>query len=153
MIYAALTLSGGGPGEALRGRTIVTAATSGGVHGGHHGIEFGADGSVTGLGVGHRSTLLHKNAAHVGGTIAGGMSEMYAEGALTDYAGATEHSIHRFVNDGEATGKATAVNVWSFAGLSANQLSNESAWLANISKVLTCVVDGVTYYSPLSTAK
>lgn len=153
LIYAALTLSGGGPGEALRGRTVVTAATSGGVHGGHLGIEFGSGGSITGLGVGGRLTLLHKNATHAGGTIAGGMSELYAEGALTDYAGATEHSIHRFVNDGNATGKATAVNVFSFAGLSANQLSNHSAWVASLAKVLTCVVDGVTYYIGLSTAK
>jgi len=152
LIYAALTLSGGGPGEALRGRTIVTAATSGGVHGGHHGIEFGASGSVTGLGVGHRATLLHKNGAYVGGTIAGGMSELFAEGVSTDYTGATEHSIHRFVNDGNATGKATAVNVFSFAGLSANQLVAHNAWLASIAQNLRCVVDGVTYYIPLSTA-
>lgn len=153
LIYAALTLSGGGPGEALRGRTIVTAETPGGVHGGHLGLEYGAAGSTPGLGTGGRLTLLHKNAAHVGGTIAGGMSELYAEGALTDYAGATEHSIHRFVNDGQATGKATAVNVWSFAGLSANQLSNHSNWVAGLSKVLTCVIDGVTYYFAASTNK
>jgi len=152
LIYAALTLSGGGPGEALRGRTVITAATSGGVHGGHHGIEFGENGSVTGLGVGHRATLLHKNGAHVGGTIAGGMSELFAEGVSTDYSGATEHSIHRFVNDGDGTGKATAQNVWSFAGLSATQLQNHSAWVASLAKVLRVVVDGDVYYVGLSTA-
>ena len=152
LIYAALTLSGGGDGEALRGRTVVTAATAGGVHGGHLGLEYSGDGTTTGLGVGGRLTLMGKDGAHVGGTIAGGMSELYAMGDETDYAGFTEHSIHRFVNDGDATGKATAVNVFSFAGLSANQNVAHNAWLASISRSLRCVVDGATYYLALSTA-
>ena len=144
LIYSALTLSkAGSTGDSVRGRAIATAAIAT-ADGGHFGLEFGADGSITGLGVGLRGTLLHKNAAHAGGTVAGAMSELFAEGALTDYAGATEHSIHRFVNDGNATGKATAVNVLSFAGLSANQFV--AATNAVIDHALRCVVDGVTYY-------
>jgi len=152
LIYSALTLSGaGGSGESLRGRTIATAALGGGVHGGHLGLEFGTGGSVTGLGVGGRLTLMGPD-RDLFATVAGGMSELYAEGSSTNYAAATEHSIHRFVNDGDATGKATAVNVFSFAGLSANQLVDHSAWVASLAKVLRCVVDGVTYYIGLSTA-
>lgn len=149
--YMALALNGaGGSGEAHRGRTIVEAVGVLTAHGGHHGLEFDADGTITGLGVGHRATIMGPNRA-LFATIAGGMSELWAEGASTNWNGATEHSIHRFVNDGDGTGKATAQNVWSFAGLSATQLQAHSAWVAGLSKVLRVVVDGVVYYAGLST--
>jgi len=152
--YLSLELAGAqnGGGEAIRGRTIVNETIGGGVHGGHFGLEYGDDGLITGLGVGLRATLLHKDAAHVGGTVAGGMSELYAAGDATDYGGATEHSIHRFVNGGDATGAATADNVFSFVGLSATQLQNHSAWVASLAKVLRVIVDGTVYYIGLSTA-
>jgi len=154
LIYAALKLSGASPqGEALRGRTIVGSATVQVGHGGHLGLEFATDAEVTGLGVGGRLTLMAPDRDVSSAALAGGMSELYAEGVSTNYATASEHSIHRFVNDGNATGKATAVNVWSFNGLSDNQLSAHSNWVAGLAKVLTVIVDGVTYYAGLSTNK
>jgi len=153
-IYTALGLNGvGSAGEAVRARTIVEAVgVAGGVHGLHGGVEFDADGTLTGLGAGVRGTFLGPNHAHAGGSVAGGMSELFAEGASTNYAGFTEHSIHRFVNDGEATGKATAQNVFSFAGLSATQNQAHNAWLASISRSLRVIVDGAVFYLALSTA-
>ncbi|MBU1067109.1 hypothetical protein KKE60_04950, partial [Patescibacteria group bacterium] len=87
----------------------------------------------------------------MGGTCAGGMSEMFAEGALTNYATAL-CSIHRFINDGEATGKATAQNVWEFTGLSATQLQAHNAWVAGLTQVLRVIVDGAIRYVGLSNA-
>ena len=150
--YMALGLNGvGGSGEAHRGRTIVEAVGVLTAHGGHHGLEFDTDGTLLGLGVGHRATLMGPNRALMA-TIAGGMSELFAEGDATNWAAATEHSIHRFVNDGEVTGKATAQNVFSFAGLSATQLQNHNAWVAGLAKVIRVIVDGATYYMGLSNA-
>jgi len=114
--YIELLMAGAGQqGEAMRNRAYIEAAVAV-AHGCHDGIEFAADGSITGLGVGHRATYMGKNAA-AGGTIAGGMSELYAAGAATNFAGATMHSIHRFVVDGNETGQATAQNAFEFANI------------------------------------
>ena len=119
--YMALALNGvGESGEAIRGRTIVEAVGVANAHGGHHGLEFDADGTITGLGVGHRATLMAPDRAAFG-SLAGGMSELWADGASTDFGAASMHSIHLFAMSGEATGKATADNVFEFAGLSAAQ--------------------------------
>jgi hypothetical protein len=99
----------------------VVAKAVANAYGRHDTCSIQEDGSITGLAVGHRAGLLAKDAAHAGGTIAGGMSELWANGDETDYTDYTMHSIHRFVNDGDATGKATAQNVFEFAGLSATQ--------------------------------
>ena len=146
----ALSLAGINPtgGEAIRARTIVDAAI-GNAHGLHGGIEFGDDGSVSGLGVGVRATYMGKNAA-AAASIAGGMSELFAVGASTDYSTATEHSIHRFVNDGNATGKATADNVFAFSGLTTNQFEANTDTPAF---GLRCIVDGVPYWIMMSEAQ
>lgn len=122
-MYMALGLAGiGSAGEAVRARTIVEAVgVVGGVHGLHGGLEFDADGELTGLGVGVRATFMAPDRSHAGGTICGGMSELWAEGDGSDYGAFTMHSIHRFVNGGEATGLATADNVFEFVGLTSNQ--------------------------------
>jgi hypothetical protein len=153
-IYVSLDFAGDGiAGEAIRARGIVTAEAAGTVNGLHGGLEFsGTDGLVTGLGTGIRATFIGPNFAHSGGTVCGGMSELYAGGSNTDYGGFTEHSIHRFVNDGDGTGKATADNVFSFVGLSATQLQNHSGWVAGLAKALRVVVDGSVYYIGLSNA-
>lgn len=144
LIYSALTLSGaGGSGEAVRARTVGTAALAGGVHGLHGGVELGADGSITGLAAGVRATFMGPNRSVVG-TVYGGMSELYAEGAATDWGGATEHAIHNFNNGGEATGLATADNVLSFTGLSATQFV--AATNAVIDHALQVQVNGTTYW-------
>ncbi len=120
-MYMALALAGGASGEAVRARTIVEAAgVGGGVHGLHGGLEFGANGTITGLGVGVRATYMAAN-RNQAATICGGMSELWAEGTSTDYGTATVHSIHRFANSGDGTGAATADNVFEFVGLTTNQ--------------------------------
>jgi len=147
--YMELMLAGAGvSGEAGRNRTMVEAAVAT-AHGCHDGIEFETGGSITGLGVGHRATYKAKD-ANAGATIAGGMSELWADGDSTDYATATVHSIHRFVNDGDATGKATAVNVFEFAGLSANQYAANTD---TPDHALTCIINGNTRYIMVSEAQ
>lgn len=118
--YNALALNGaGGSGEAGRNRTIIEAAGVLTAHGCHDGIEYGANGTLTGLAVGHRGTFMQPDRA-AAATIAGGMSELWAEGNSSDF-GPAMHSIHRFVMDGDATGYATADNVFEFSNLSAVQ--------------------------------
>lgn len=151
-IYANMELTTAASwGDAVRGRAMVNAACPGTVDGGHFGIEFDTDGVLSGLGVGLRGTYMAKNAA-AAASIAGAMSELYAAGDATNYATATEHSIHRFVNDGDATGKATAQNVFSFAGLSAIQNQAHNAWVAGLTRSLRVIVDGAVYYLGLSNA-
>jgi len=148
--YMALALAGGASGEAHRGRTIVEVATGGGVHGGHHGLEIGEDGSITGLGVGHRATFMGPDKAHAGGTIAGGMSELWAEGDSTDFTDYTMHSIHRFVMDGDATGKTTAQNVFEFVDLSATQYAANTD---TPDHALRCIINGEVRYIMVSEAQ
>ena len=117
-LYSFLTLSGaGGAGESVRGRTAATAAVAGGVHGGHFGLEIGTGGSIVGLGVGCRATFMIPNSAMTGGTVYGGMSELYAEGATSDISGVTSHAIHAFVCSGNSTGSDTANVALLFTGL------------------------------------
>lgn len=143
-IYTALTLTGtGASGEAMRARTVINAAVAGGVHGLHGGVEFGPNGAVTGLAAGVRATYLASN-GNQAASIYGGMSELYAAGASTDYGTATEHAIHNFNNAGDATGAATADNVFSFTGLSATQFC--AATNAVIDHALQCQVNGTTYW-------
>ena len=143
-------MSGAGcRGEAGRFRTYIEAAVAV-AHGCHDGLEFGTDGSVTGLGVGHRATYYAKNAAVGAAAIAGGMSELYAAGTSTDYTTASEHSIHRFINDGNATGRDTADNVFAFTGLTTDQFE------ANTDTPefgLRCLIDGVVYWIMCSAAQ
>jgi len=147
--YMELLMNGAGlSGEACRNRAYIEAAVAT-AHGCHDGVEFGTDGSVTGLAVGHRATYMAKDAA-AAATIAGGMSELYAAGDSTNYATATVHSIHRFVNDGDATGKATAVNVFEFSGLSANQYAANTD---TPDHALTCIINGDTRYIMVSEAQ
>jgi len=150
--YMALALNGaGGSGEAHRGRTIVEAVGVLVAHGGHHGLEFDTDGTITGLGVGHRATFMGPNRA-LFATIAGGMSELWAEGASTDFSAATVHSIHRFVMDGDATGYATAQNVFEFVNLSATQLQAHNAWVAGLVNAIRIIVNGNVRYLGVSNA-
>ena len=147
--YMELMLAGiGASGEAGRNRTMVEAAVAV-AHGCHDGIEFATGGSITGLGVGHRATYKAADKA-AGGTIAGGMSELYADGDSTDYGTATEHSIHRFVNDGEATGLATADNVFAFTGLTAVQYAANTDTPAF---ALRCLINGNIRYIMVSEAQ
>jgi|GEM_PF-2669436 len=147
--YLALSLNGAGSsGEAARNRTIVEAVGVLTAHGAHDGIEFDTDGTVTGLAVGHRGTFMAPSRAMFA-TIAGGMSELWAEGDATDFGTATVHSIHRFVMDGDPTGKATADNVFEFAGLSAVQYAGNTD---TPDHALRCIINGNVRYIMVSEA-
>lgn len=148
--YIQLALNGvGGSGESLRNRTVVEAVGVLTAHGGHSGIEFDTDGTVTGLAVGHRATFMAPDRAAFA-TIAGGMSELYAAGDSTDYGTATVHSIHRFVNGGDATGAATADNVFEFSGLSAVQYAPNTD---TPDHALRCIINGNVRYIMVSEAQ
>jgi len=147
-MYMALGLNGAGSsGEAMRGRTIVEAVGVLTAHGGHFGLEYDTDGTLTGLGVGLRGTFMQPNRA-AAATIAGGMSELWAEGASTDFGTATVHSIHRFVMDGDAAGYATADNVFEFANLSGVQLQDATP---TCNHLLRCIINGNIRYIMVST--
>jgi len=148
--YTALALNGvGGNGEAMRGRTIIEAVGTNGGHGGHFGIEYDTDGTHTGLAVGLRGTFMQPSRAAFA-TIAGGMSELWAEGAATDFGAATVHSIHRFVMDGDAAGYATADNVFEFANMSAVQYAANTDTPAF---ALRCIINGNVRYIMVSEAQ
>jgi hypothetical protein len=150
-MYMALALNGiGSAGEAVRARTIVEAVgVAGGVHGLHGGVEFDTDGTITGLGVGVRGTFMCPNRAAFA-TIAGGMSELWAEGTSTNFAAATKHSIHRFVMDGDPTGYATAQNVFEFVNLSATQYAANTD---TPTQALRCIINGNVRYIMVSEAQ
>ena len=149
-MYMALGLAGGASGEAVRARTIVEAVgVGGGVHGLHGGVEFDTDGTITGLGVGVRGTFMVPNRA-MGGTYYGGMSELWAEGALSDMSG--PNAIHCFNMGGDATGIATCDFVFAFNNLSATQDQAHNAWVAGLTRSLRVILDGTTYYLGLSNA-
>ncbi|MDD4986149.1 MAG: DUF2190 family protein [Dehalococcoidales bacterium] len=148
--YCALSLAGAGvSGDVWRRRCIVEAVGVATAMGGHDGLEFDADGTITGLGVGHRATFMQPNRAAFA-TIAGGMSELWAEGASTDFGAATVHSIHRFVMDGDPTGCATADNVFEFVNLSAVQYAANTD---TPDHALRCIINGNIRYIMVSEAQ
>lgn len=104
-LYLRLYLTGaGGGGEAARIFTTVNNVAGATAHGAHISLSFGTTGSITGQGIANRNTL-HVPAAMTNGTYAATQSEIYSDSATADLAGVTEQSFHRFVNDGNATGK------------------------------------------------
>jgi len=148
--YTALGLNGAGvSGEAGRFRTIVEAVGVATAHGCHDGLEFDTDGTVTGLAVGHRATLIGPD-RDLFATVAGGMSELYAAGDGTDFSKATAHSIHRFVMDGDATGRATAQNVFEFVNLSDTQYAANTD---TPDHALRCIINGNVRYIMVSEAQ
>ena len=94
-------LSGGGGGDAARINCLVDSAV-GTAHGLHAGMEFSAGGSLTGLGVGVRGTIMLK-AGTAGGTLAGVMGELYANAATSN---ASRASCFRAVLAGDSDGVA-----------------------------------------------
>ena len=134
----------------IGGRTNLTiSAAVAQAYGRHDTVTIKSTGSITGLAVGSRSAYLASDAAQAA-TIAGAQSELWAEGASTDYGTATVHSIHRFVNAGNATGLATADNVFEFAGLSSTQ------WAGNTdvpTRGLRVIINGDIRYIMVSEAQ
>jgi hypothetical protein len=146
-IYNRFYLSGaGGGGESLRTFTTVNNVAAGTAHGAHISLSFGTTGSITGQGLGLRATLHVPNQAQSGGTYAGAQSEIYYDGASSNIAGSTVHSIHRFIQDGNATAYAKALNVFEFVNLSTG------AGKMYASEMLRVIVNGSARYIPVSTA-
>ncbi len=77
------------------------------------------------------------------GNMAAGASELVAAGAATDLSKAAGHGIHRFAVSGDATGAATAENVFTFEGLSATQFAPNTATATDGLRVI--VNDEVRY--------
>jgi len=158
-IKSTLYANGAGmEGEAVRARTIVNAAVAGTVHGLHGGVDMAASADITGMAVGVRGTFhAESNTAFSGGSVFGGMSELYAGGTNTDFGGYTNHAIHRFVVDGNATGKNTADFALDFAvtvsgqGLYTNGVTNTNM-LASLTEAIKCKINGLTVYLPFATA-
>ena len=141
---------GGAAQTAIGGRNnhVLTALVAN-AYGRHDTLALNTGGKVTGLGVGHRAGFLALNGTHANGTVAGGMSELWAQGSSVDYTDYAQHSIHRFVNAGDATGLATALNVFEFAGLSSGQ------WIANTdvpTRALRVIINGLVRYIMVSEA-
>ena len=110
-IYNRLYLTGaGGGGESLRSFTTVENVAAGTAHGGHISLNFGASGSITGLGVAGRNTLHIPATPLTGGTYGAVMAEFWADDAASDISGTTSHALWRGNVGGNATGAATAVN-------------------------------------------
>ena len=106
-MYLRQYLSGAGSGgEAARIFSTINAAC-GTAHGAHISLNFGASGSLSGLGVAMRGTLhIPDNATWTGGTLAALQAEIYSDGAASDPDGVTELSYIRVINDGNSSGKA-----------------------------------------------
>jgi hypothetical protein len=99
----------GGDGEAGRFFTTVTAATSGGVHGLHRSLSFGALAGCSGEAAAGRDTLQIPNEAMIAnGTYAATLSEIYSDGASSDPAAVTALALWRGTLSGNATGIGTA---------------------------------------------
>ncbi len=119
-LYNRLYLTGAGSGgESLRSFTTVEDVAGGTAHGAHISLNFGASGSITGLGVAVRGTLQIPDAALSGGTYAALQAEIWADGDSSDISGATAHSFLRLVAGGSATGLATIDTVLDLTGLPA----------------------------------
>lgn len=157
--YFALYANGAGmEGDAVRARTLVNAAVAGTVTGLHGGVDMQASADITGMAVGVRGTFYAEaNVAFSGGSVFGGMSELYAGGTNTDFGSYTNHAIHRFVIDGNATGKNTVDFALDFAvtasgcGVYTNGVTNTNI-LATLTEAIKCKINGLTVYLPFATA-
>lgn len=137
-IYNRLYLYGAGGGESLR--TFTSVMTNlGTAHGSHTSLNFAATAGgseCSGLGVVSRNTLHIPNVASWAptGTYAALQAEIYSDGTASDPAGMTELSFLRFINAGNATGKAdvdTDAFLFSIQGMTA--AANKTKLLSSVS--------------------
>ncbi len=174
-IYNKLYLGGaGGGGESLRTFTTVDGVATGTAHGAHISLSFNAtegagtgQGSLSGLGVAGRNTLMvPNNAAGCGtGTFAPIQAEIYGEGSASTIAPSSEFSFIRAIVDGATADVKATVDTGGFLmsvqGLSAGsagsgKLFQTSITAATINAATTAAlkvkVGATTYYIPLATA-
>lgn len=113
--------------------------------------ETGAAGKVSGLLAGCRSqvSIGADATAAPTGTIAGGQSELYFNGAgsSTTDVSATKCSIHRFVIDGDATARAKVPYIFEFINLGSAGSGEEllSTKYITASHGLRCRIDDKNY--------
>jgi len=149
-IYNRLYLTGaGGGGESLRSFTTISNVAAGTAHGAHISLSFGTTGSITGLGVGVRSTLHVPNQEQSAGTYAGGQSEVYFDGASSGLSGTTKASIHRFIVDGSGHTNDMDI-VFEFVGLNTTQW--ETTFSGTPNRGLKIDVGGTAYWIACCTA-
>ena len=96
----------GGGGEAARIYSTVLNVAAATVRGAHISLDFGASGTVTGLGAAVGATLHIPDDATQAGTLAVINAEIWSDGSTSDPAGAASLSCFRVVNAGNSTGMA-----------------------------------------------
>lgn len=161
IIYALMYANGaGGSANAIDGYCFVNAVLAGGLATGVHGtVNYSSVGNTQSTGgVGVRGTMHGLNASTSKcGSIYGGMSELYADGSSTDFGTCTNHAIHRFVIDGNATGKNTVDFALDFAvtpngaGVYSNGVTN-TTMVNSLTEAIKCKINGLTVYLPFATA-
>lgn len=154
-IYNRLYITGaGGGGESLRSFTTVEDVAGATAHGAHLSLNFGASGTLTGLGVATRSTLHVPDTATQAGTLAAVQAEIWSDGATSDPAGSLL-SVFRVVNGGNATGMAdvdTDAFLFDFAGWTPaggsmiSAVGNEPTWTSKTYKIKSRLPDGTACY-------
>ena len=137
-----------GAGSA-RVRYLTSNAETGDVVGDYVSLALGDEADTDGDITGALASLIAPD-RDAFGKMAGGASELVAAGAATDLSKAAEHGIHRFAVSGDATGAATAENVFTFDGLSATQFAANTATATDGLRV---IVNGEVRYIMLASAQ
>ena len=137
-----------GAGSA-RVRYLTSNAETGDVVGDYVSLALGAKADTDGDITGALASLIAPD-RDAFGKMAGGASELVAAGAATDLSKAAGHGIHRFAVSGDATGAATAENVFTFDGLSATQFAANTATATDGLRV---IVNGEVRYIMLASAQ
>ena len=155
-MYMRLYLTGtsGQSGEAVRAFTTVNGTGAVGVHGLHASVSLGTSGTITGEASGVRGTMQIANKT-VGGTVAGVLGELSADGTSSD---ATNAAMFRGTLSGDATGAAKLDDDAYFltidgAGTTASgNIIQSSVTEANYGYSARCLVNGVVMYLMFATA-
>lgn len=157
-IYNRLYMNGAGAGgESFRSFTTVNAAC-GTAHGAHISLNFGASGSLSGLGAAIRGTLhIPDNASWTGGTLTAIEAEIYSDGTASDPDGLTEISFIRVVNGGDSTGLAdidTDAVLFSIQGFTANtgSMIELGTGMGTVTGTLKCKIGSDIRYIPFYSA-
>jgi len=153
-VYMRMHLSSGAGGETARFYTVVKSNTPADTcNGAHISLGFGTTvGNITGLGTAGRFTIMVPDRS-LGGTTAGVMSELWANGTSSTCGGT--NSFFRACADGDGTGKAkiedTAylfdVNLGTNAsGNMIGALGNEPTWATNKTLLIRCLLNNTVAY-------
>lgn len=157
-IYNRLYLTGaGGGGESLRSFTTIEDVAGATAHGAHISLNFGATGTLTGLGVASRNTLHIPNGSLAGGTYAATQPEIYSDGASSAFSG-TELSFIRVTNAGDATGVAAIDDTAFLLALSGGTIGAGNLMAVKTAAAISHTLrmkgpDGTTYYLMVSDAQ